>query len=544
MRVPTYRGPADKKLDREGARMYPYEERMRAVKAYIASGYQANQTIRKLGYPSHEALRGWYREYRENGDLHRDFIRAPLHTEEQKATAVAHYYANGCNYTRTSKALGYVDRERLRQWVLESGPPDGQPCIFRQNAVKCTPEQKREAVVEFCARGGGAEKIANRYGVSHSNLYFWREKLFAGECTDEMKKPEEPLSEAALEALRAENAALVEAVESLRRENMELEKTRHRLQLEVDVLKKADEILKKEEGVNPNNLSNQEKAAVIDALRNAYRLKELLDCLHLSKSSYFYQERVLNRPDKYQNLRQEIREAFAAVNGCYGYRRLHAVLKGRGRSVSEKVIRRVMKEERLVVRNIRRRHYNSYLGEISPAAPNLINRNFHAEKPNEKWLTDITEFRLPAGKVYLSPIIDCFDGMAVTWTIGTSPNARLVNSMLDAAISGLREGERPVLHSDRGGHYRWPGWIQRMRVAGLRRSMSAKGCSPDNAACEGFFGRLKNEMFYGVSWEGVSLRQFISILDSYLHWYNRERIKQSLGWRSPMDFRRSLGLTC
>ena len=119
-----------------------------------------------------------------------------------------------------------------------------------------------------------------------------------------------------------------------------------------------------------------------------------------------------------------------------------------------------------MVRNIRRRHYNSYLGEISPAAPNLINRNFHAEKPNEKWLTDITEFRLPAGKVYLSPIIDCFDGMAVTWTIGTSPNARLVNSMLDAAISGLREGERPVLHSDRGGHYRWPGWIQRMRVAG------------------------------------------------------------------------------
>ena len=109
--------------------MYPYEERMRAVKAYIASGYQANQTIRKLGYPSHEALRGWYREYRENGDLHRDFIRAPLHTEEQKAAAVAHYYANGCNYTQTSKALGYVDRERLRQWVLESGPPEGQPCI-------------------------------------------------------------------------------------------------------------------------------------------------------------------------------------------------------------------------------------------------------------------------------------------------------------------------------------------------------------------------------------------------------------------------------
>lgn len=151
---------------------------------------------------------------------------------------------------------------------------------------------------------------------------------------------------------------------------------------------------------------------------------------------------------------------------------------------------------------------------------------------------------MPAGKLYLSPIIDCFDGMEVTWAIGTSPNARLVNSMLDAAISHLWEEERPILHSDRGGHYRWPGWIQRTETAGLRRSMSAMRCSPDNVACEGFFGRLKNEMFYGVSWEGVTLRQFISILDSYLHWYNRERIKESLGWHSPMDFRRSLGLPC
>jgi transposase InsO family protein len=138
--------------------------------------------------------------------------------------------------------------------------------------------------------------------------------------------------------------------------------------------------------------------------------------------------------------------------------------------------------------------------------PNLVARDFHAEKPNEKWLTDITEFSLPAGKVYLSPIIDCFDGLAVTWSIGTSPNAKLVNSMLDAAISQLRPEERPILHSDRGGHYRWPGWIRRMEEAGLTRSMSKKGCSPDNAACEGFFGRLKNEMFYGVSWEGCPCR--------------------------------------
>ena len=169
-------------------------------------------------------------------------------------------------------------------------------------------------------------------------------------------------------------------------------------------------------------------------------------------------------------------------------------------------------------------------------------RDFHAEEPNTKWLTDLTEFRIPAGKVYLSPVIDCFDGLVVSWTIGTSPDAELVNTMLDSAICSLTDGEHPVLHSDRGCHYRWPDWISRMENAGLTRSMSKKGCSPDNAACEGFFGRLKNEMFYGRSWQNVSIDQFINELDSYLRWYNERRIKVSLGAMSPIGYRRSVGL--
>ena len=156
--------------------------------------------------------------------------------------------------------------------------------------------------------------------------------------------------------------------------------------------------------------------------------------------------------------------------------------------------------------------------------------------------TDLTEFHIPAGKVYLSPIIDCFDGMVISWTIGTSPDAELVNTMLDAAIETLQDGEHPILHTDRGSHYRWPGWISRMDNAGLVRSMSRKGCTPDNAACEGFFGRLKNEMFYCRSWEGASIDQFIDELESYLRWYNENRIKISLGAMSPAAYRRSLGL--
>ena len=189
-----------------------------------------------------------------------------------------------------------------------------------------------------------------------------------------------------------------------------------------------------------------------------------------------------------------------------------------------------------------RRCYGSYLGEISPAPENLINRDFRSAAPNQKWLTDITEFQIPAGKVYLSPVIDCFDGLVVSWSLGTSPDAELVNTMLDAAIETIANGpDRPIVHSDRGAHYRWPGWLSRIAEAGLVRSMSRKACSPDNAACEGFFGRLKNEMFYPGSWQSTTIDHFIAEVDSYIRWYNEDRIKISLGSRSPMEYRADLG---
>ena len=161
---------------------------------------------------------------------------------------------------------------------------------------------------------------------------------------------------------------------------------------------------------------------------------------------------------------------------------------------------------------------------------------------NEKWLTDITEFAIPAGKVCLSPIEDCFDGLLVNWNISTSPDALLVNSMLDDAVKLLSVGEKPIIHSDRGVHYRWPGWIDRMEKNGFIRSMSKKGCSPDNSACEGVFGRIKNEMFYNADWSGVNISEFIGILNDYLYWYNEKRIKKSLGYLSPIEYRHRLGL--
>jgi putative transposase len=277
---------------------------------------------------------------------------------------------------------------------------------------------------------------------------------------------------------------------------------------------------------------------LVDALRQTYALAELFAELDLARSSYFYHRARLHGADKYADARLAITEVFQSNHRCYGYRRLRAALGRRQMFISDKVVQRLMKQECLVVTANRRRRYGSYLGEISPAPENLINRNFHAATPNEKWLTDITEFQIPAGKVYLSPVIDCFDGLVVSWTIGTRPDAVLVNTMLDAAIKRVASSpDRPVVHSDRGGHYRWPGWLTRMRDAKLIRSMSRKGCSPDNSACEGFFGRLKTELFYPRNWQATTIEQFIEVVDSYIRWYNEKRIKISLGSLSPLEYR-------
>lgn len=140
-------------------------------------------------------------------------------------------------------------------------------------------------------------------------------------------------------------------------------------------------------------------------------------------------------------------------------------------------------------------------------------------------------------------MIDCFDGKVISWSIRTRPDAELVNTMLDAAVHTVAcTNKRPVVHSDRGAQYRWLGWLSHIDDAKLIRPMSRKGCSPDNAACEGFFGRLKTELFYPRNWQSTSIEQFIPTLALYIRWYNEKRIKISLGALSPIEYRESLGL--
>ena len=315
------------------------------------------------------------------------------------------------------------------------------------------------------------------------------------------------------------------------------------LELENDILRGAIDLLK---AGSLDAMSNMEKAVLIDKLRleTDRPLKEPTGSLRISKSSYEYCRAKLRAKDRHAQLRADIRRIFDGAGGRRGCRYVHNELREEGTVVSEKVVRRLMAEEGCrVVYLKRRRRYSSYRGEISDAPPNLVERNFRAGGPNELWLTDITEFKLPSGeKAYLSPVIDCFDGLVVSWRIGRRPDAALANGSLEDACGTLAPGQHPVCHSDRGCHYRWPGWIGICEGNGLVRSMSRKGCSPDNSACEGFFGRLKNEFFYHRDWRGVAMESFMEQLDGYIRFYNERRKKQSLGWMSPMQYRISKGL--
>ncbi len=421
--------------------------------------------------------------------------------------------------------LGYPSSPMLYHW-RDKYPeyvhsPEGKHFKHASTELK-------NSIVKRCLIDGESVKlVAKEIGYDPTSVYGWcrtyrKKGLLALMKQSDLKPSSDSLSEEDITDLKAQM---------------------HEMQMEIDILKETINVIKKDPGVDWTVLKNREKAVMIDALRNKYSLPALCKKLKISRSSYYYQEKVMHQTDKYADLRKKVIQLFNDNRRVFGYRKIQILLHKTGIFVSDKVIRRIMKEEGLSINQRRsRKRYNSYRGEITPGVENIVNRDFHAEKPNQKWVTDITEFSIKAGKVYLSPIIDCFDGMPVNWKIGTSPNAEMAYTMLEDAISRLSTDEKPIVHTNRGCQYRVPEWIKIMDESGLTRSMSKKGCTPDNAACEGFFGHLKTEMFYGHNWDSYSIADFIREVEDYLKWYCTKRIKSTLGGLSPLDYRRRLGV--
>ena len=269
---------------------------------------------------------------------------------------------------------------------------------------------------------------------------------------------------------------------------------------------------------------------MIQELRRGHDLAMLLEIAQLPRATFYYHLKQENKADKYAQAKAEIVTIYHENKGRYGYRRVTDELHNRGITLNHKTVQRLMKELGLMCR-VRMKKYRSYKGEKGMTADNELNREFRAEKPNQKWVTDVTEFRLFGEKLYLSPILDLYSGDIVTYTLSDSPNLLMVTTMLEQAFETLPDDTGLLLHSDQGLHYRHKQYVQMLADKGIRQSMSRKGNCYDNSVMENFFGHLKSELLYLQKFE--SMEHFKSELIEYIDYYNNRRIKARLKGLPP-----------
>ena len=256
----------------------------------------------------------------------------------------------------------------------------------------------------------------------------------------------------------------------------------------------------------------------------------LLEIAELPRSTFYYHSKKQSKEDKYSKAKTEIATIYHENKGRYGYRRITDALHNRGILLNHKTVQRLMKELGLICL-VRMKKYRSYKGEKGTAADNVLDREFRAEKPNQKWVTDVTEFRLFGQKLYLSPILDLYSGDIVTYTTSHTPNLAMVTTMLEHAFAKIPDNTKLLLHSDQGWHYRHKRYVEMLQQKGIQQSMSRRGNCYDNAVMENFFGHLKSELFYLQDFE--SMEHFKQELIAYIDYYNNRRIKAKLKGLPP-----------
>ncbi|ALE06263.1 integrase [Arthrobacter sp. ERGS1:01] len=271
------------------------------------------------------------------------------------------------------------------------------------------------------------------------------------------------------------------------------------------------------------------------ALKASHSLPLLLQAAGLARSTFFHRQAALKTPDRHAELRAKIQEVFTRARGRYGHRRIHAVLTRQGWQIARKTVMKLTREENLVCKVRTRSKYSSYKGQVGKIADNLLKREFDAQAPNTKWVTDVTEFKIAERKVYLSPVLDLFDRSIVSYSVSESPSVAFTNESLIEAIGTLTLGETLMMHSDQGFQYQHASRQKLLSNANMARSMSRKGNCLDNSVMENFFGHLKDEMFHRQDFTDTD--GFLTELDDYIHWYNYERISLTLQCLSPMEYR-------
>jgi putative transposase len=263
----------------------------------------------------------------------------------------------------------------------------------------------------------------------------------------------------------------------------------------------------------------------------------LCEIAGISRSAYYkWLDRSPSKNEKLnEEILKEIMHLYKKVDGIYGYRRITLNLnRNRLKSINHKRVYRLMRIAGIqsVIRRKRKKYKPSTPQHV---AENVLNRDFKAEKPNEKWLTDVTEMKYGSSqKAYLSAILDLHDGSIVSYVLGTSNNNPLVFKTLNLALEA-NQGATPLLHSDRGFQYTSPTFKRKIDKAKIVQSMSRVGRCIDNGPMEAFWGTLKSEKYYLNKYS--TLEELKKDIDEYIHFYNYERIQKRLNGLSPLEYR-------
>ncbi|MBU8917670.1 IS3 family transposase [Bacillus sp. FJAT-29953] len=440
------------------------------------------------------------------------------YTLETKLKAVD-AYLNGVESIKETALRFNVNRSLLQRWIAtyqEHGVAG-----FKETYTNYSIEFKMDVINYMNETGASTEEAAAVFNIpSSSTVWNWRH-LFETQGIDALKskkkgrpslknetKKTQPVEEGSIEALRAEN-------ERLRMENAYFKKV---------------ECLSSGKG----KVTEKDKAQVIYELRHEFKVIHLVKVADIPRSTYYYWVKQMNRPDKYSEVKELIQQIFDENQGRYGYRRITMELRNQGVRLNHKTVRRLMNEMGLKCL-VRMKKYRSYRGKVGKIAPNILERNFHAPKPNQKWVTDVTEFHLHGEKLYLSPILDLYNGEIIAYNFENRPTYSLVSKMLEKAFKHLNEGDTPILHSDQGWHYQMKQYQHALKERGITQSMSRKGNCLDNAVMENFFGLLKSELLYLKEFE--DMEHFKQELENYIHYYNHRRIKAKLKGLSPVQYR-------
>ncbi|PZD94488.1 IS3 family transposase [Paenibacillus sambharensis] len=505
-------------------------EKLAILQEIEAGHIGVRATVKKYGIAM-STLANWQRRYRLYGT---EGLEVRKHnrsySEELKHQAVKDYLEGKLSQNQVIDKYGIACRALLFNWIKKyTGHSSLKACTGGTTAMtkgRKTTWQERIDIVLYClANGQDYTKTAMQFQVSYQQVYGWVRKYAEG-------------GQDALQDGRGRAKAPEELTEV-----DEQKYAMKKLEYEIERLRAEKCFLKKVTGVRKEvSLSQHRQENIYLAIQAVQRTESmtiqlLCGVAGIPRSSYY---KWLNRTPSSRELENRkltemMMSMYEKVEGTFGYRQLTLHMRREWQHpINHKRVQRLMRIKRIqsVIRRKKKKYERSTPQQV---AENVLNRKFQAEAPNEKWVTDVTEFKYGnSQKAYLSAILDLHDKSIVSYVLGHSNNNPLVFQTLDLALQAA-PNSKPLIHSDRGYQYTSLRFKEMLDKANMTQSMSRVGRCIDNGPMESFWGTLKCEKYYLHTYR--TYEELKKDIDDYIHFYNNERLQAKLNGLSPIEFR-------